>query len=288
MVAGRRPAPVFRQSPGPIGDRSTHEGVALVQGQFVLHYQPKISLETWSVCGVEALVRWQHPTRGLLEPAEFLHLLDEVGLTAELTHIVFQLALDQAVTWWRAGSLLSVAVNVSAGMAADDRLPDYVLALLAERKLPPAALQVEITEDFLRADRTRAGAVLSRLREHGVRIAVDDFGTGYRSLSHLRDWPIDLLKLDVPSVADVGRDPHAAALVASTIQMAHSLGLQLVAEGVGDAPSLLALTRLGCDQAQGYYLGRPMPSADLMAWLRMHRTNEAMPDPMPQATGHTA
>ncbi len=216
--------------------------LALGTAQIVLHYQPKVELATGEVRGVEALVRWDHPERGLLYPADFLGLVEDAGLMSALTNVVIEQAVDQAARWRAAGRDLTVAVNVSASSLVDVHLPDRIAAHLAAHALPPSALQVEITEELLMADRDRARAVLTALRSNGVQIAVDDFGTGYSSLAYLRDLPIDELKLD-RSFVSLADDARAAALVASVIGLAHSLGLRMVAEGVEDRATLAELTR---------------------------------------------
>jgi diguanylate cyclase (GGDEF)-like protein len=240
---------------------------ALTDGQLTVHYQPKVDLNGGAVRGVEALVRWDHPTRGLLYPDSFLGLVEDAGLMAALTQQVLERALDQAALWQTQGRPLTVAVNLSASSLVDSELPEQVHALLRARQLPASSLQLEITEEFLMADRDRARAILTELRDDGIQISIDDFGTGYSSLAYLRDLPIDELKLDRSFVFPMADDARAAALVASTIALAHSLGLRIVAEGVENHVALSELTRLGCDQAQGYYLCRPVPSAELDHWL---------------------
>jgi len=240
---------------------------ALTDGQLLLHYQPKVDLASGRVRSVEALVRWEHPTRGLLYPDSFLSLIEDAGLMRPLTQTVLCQALDQAALWQAQGRPLTVAVNLSASSLVDTDLPEQMSAMLADRRLPASALQLEITEEFLMADRDRARDILQRLRQLGIQIAVDDFGTGYSSLAYLRELPIDELKLDRSFVFPMAHDARAAALVISTIGLAHSLGLRMVAEGVEDAVALSELTRHGCDQAQGYHLSRPVPAADLDAWL---------------------
>ena len=240
---------------------------ALSSDQFVLHYQPKINLSAGEVHDVEALVRWNHPTRGLLYPDAFLNLVEEAGLMRTLTRLVLHIALDQAALWQAEGRDLTVAVNLSASSMIDTDLPDEVAAMLTNRDLAPGALKLEITEEFLMADRDRARDILTRLRGNGVQISIDDFGTGYSSLSYLRELPIDELKLDRSFVAPMVDDARAAALVASTIGLAHSLGLRMVAEGVESADAYDELVALGCDQAQGYHISRPVPAAELNAWL---------------------
>jgi diguanylate cyclase len=195
-----------------------------------------------------------------------------------LTRIVLEKSLDQAATWQARGERLTVAVNLSASALVDSDLPQRILTMLTIRGLPPGTLQLEITEEFLMGDRDRARTILTQLRANGIQIAVDDFGTGYSSLSYLRDLPIDELKLDQSFVFPMAHDTRAAALVASTIDMAHSLDLRMVAEGVENQAAYAELTRLGCDQAQGYYMSRPVPAAQLDHWLtQRHATTAALP-----------
>ncbi|TFB54790.1 putative bifunctional diguanylate cyclase/phosphodiesterase [Cryobacterium tagatosivorans] len=240
---------------------------ALVSDELILHYQPKVDLATGDVHGVEALVRWNHPARGLLYPDAFLGLVEEAGLMPELTCLVLGQALDQAARWQEQGNPLTVSVNLSASSLKNADLPERIIAMVEARGLPPHALMLEITEEFLMADREKARAILGRLRGGGIRIAIDDFGTGYSSLAYLRDLPVDELKLDRSFVMPMSDDTRAAALVASTINLAHSLGLRMVAEGVEDAAAYDELVGYGCDHAQGYHLSRPVPAAELDLWL---------------------
>jgi EAL domain-containing protein (putative c-di-GMP-specific phosphodiesterase class I) len=212
-------------------------------------------------------VRWEHPVLGLLQPDAFLKRFDEAGLMPALTGVVLAQALDQAAVWASRDQPVSVAVNLSASSIMDSRLPDQVAAMTLARGLSPSALIVEITEDVLVADRHRARTVLAALREMGVRIAVDDFGKGYSSLSYLRELPIDELKLDKSFILTMMDDARATALVVSTIDLAHSLGLEMTAEGVEDEKALRALTDYGCDLAQGYFMSRPVPADEMDAWL---------------------
>jgi diguanylate cyclase (GGDEF)-like protein len=241
--------------------------IALRDDELILHYQPKIDLATDSVCGVEALVRWNHPRRGLLYPDQFLTLVEEAGLMHEMTQVVLGKALDQAAVWQAAGRLLPVAVNLSASSLIDASLPARIAGMIAVRGLQTSALGLEITEDFLMADRDRAHTILTLLRESGIQISIDDFGTGYSSLSYLRDLPIDELKLDRSFVLPMADNARASTLVASTIALAHGLGLRIVAEGVEVESSYDDLARLGCDQAQGYYISRPLPADQLDTWV---------------------
>jgi diguanylate cyclase (GGDEF)-like protein len=241
--------------------------VALDEGQFVLHYQPKVNLHTNTVHGVEALVRWNHPTRGLLHPAEFLEVAEQGGLMRTLTNTVLTLALDQAASWHHRGLPLTVAVNLASRSLSDYRLASVVVAMLAERELPGSALMLEVTEQFLLEEPDRARAILTHLRGAGVMIAVDDFGTGYSSLAYLRDLPIDELKLDQSFVIPMLDDERASALVASSIHLGHSMGLRIVAEGVETAEVLEQLSLFGCDIVQGYFFSRPVPATGLESWL---------------------
>ncbi|ABS05007.1 putative bifunctional diguanylate cyclase/phosphodiesterase [Kineococcus radiotolerans] len=238
--------------------------------RMVVHYQPKVDVASGEVHGVEALVRWQHPRRGLLYPDAFLPVVESAGLMEDLTRAVLEQSLDQAAAWWRAGRPLAVAVNLSASSLGDVDLPDRVSRLLAERRLPARLLEIEITEDFLMADRERAQGILGGLRARGVRVAVDDYGTGYSSLAYLRELPIDDLKLDRSFLTDLTGDPRALAIVESTIALAHALGLRLVAEGVEDEVTSRGLVAAGCDVLQGWLYAKAMPPADLEAWLRGH------------------
>ena len=240
---------------------------ALSTGQLVLYYQPKIDLDSGEVHSVEALVRWNHPTRGLIHPDAFLPLVEESGLMPTLTRVVLAQALDQVARWHAHGQELTVAVSLSASSLVDSDLPIQVASMLSARGVSPHALQLETTEEFLMADRDRAHSILTRLRNGGVQISIDDYGTGYSSLSYLRDLPIDELKLDQSFVFPMADDARAAALVASTIDLAHSLGLRMVAEGVETTVAYSELRRLGCDQAQGYFMSRPLPAAQLEHWL---------------------
>jgi diguanylate cyclase (GGDEF)-like protein len=272
---------VYRSADNRHGDtrlRTLQElRLALTGDQLVLHYQPKICLKTGQVAGVEALVRWNHPERGLLFPDQFLTLVEEAGLMHALTQEVLRNALDQSVRWSAQGRTLTVAVNLSASSLIDADLPERVGTMLAARGLPPTALMLEITEDFLMADRDRARDILTRLRASGIKISVDDFGTGYSSLAYLRDLPIDELKLDQSFVFPMADDARAAALVASTIDLAHGLGLKMVAEGVENTVAYDELVRYGCDYAQGYFMSRPLSAAALDEWLTARQSAAALP-----------
>ena len=268
--AGREGVHVYVPDPeGGTGDRlRTMEELrtALESDELVVHLQPQVDLADGRVAGSEALVRWNHPTRGLLSPAQLLPAAEQAGLLRPLTDTVLELALTAATRWWHRRPV-PVSVNLSAANVSDLDLPSKVAAALARHGLPPQALTLELVEDTLMADPERGRAVLGELRRLGVRTSIDDYGTGYSSLAYLRHLPADELKLDRSLTADVGEDRRAAAIVEHTVALAHALGLRLVAEGVEDDATGAVLAALGCDVAQGYAIARPMPVDDFLAWL---------------------
>ena len=240
---------------------------ALERNELVLHYQPKADLGTGRILGAEALVRWQHPDHGLLGPGEFIPLAERTGLIHPLTRWVLDTALRQASQWHRDGHQLSVAVNVSTRCLLDPSFPDQVAERLGAWQVPAGSLVLEVTESAVMADPARALDVLGRLHALGVRLAVDDFGTGYSSMAYLKALPVDELKVDRSFVGQMADSSSDAVIVRSTIDLGHNLGLRVVAEGVESQEAWQSLEALGCDTAQGYYLGRPMPAADLEHWL---------------------
>jgi diguanylate cyclase (GGDEF)-like protein len=242
---------------------------ALDHHELVLHYQPKIDVASRVTFGAEALVRWQHPSRGLLYPDAFLPVVEQVGLMHAVTRQVLEAAVRQVAIWLEAGLKISVAVNLSASDLLDDALADRIERLLDEHSVPGDALELEITESVIMFDPQRARTVLEALRLLGCRIAIDDYGTGYCALAYLRDLPVDELKLDRSFVADISIDPRTAAIVRSTIELAHALGLQVVAEGIEDQEALDTVASFGCDYAQGYHFGRPVPAAAFEAAVRL-------------------
>jgi diguanylate cyclase (GGDEF)-like protein/PAS domain S-box-containing protein len=240
---------------------------ALDQHELVLHYQPEVMLDTGAVRRVEALLRWDHPTRGLLLPAEFLQAADKTGLMDALTRYVIDEALRQRREWSLAGLELDVAVNVSMRNLLDNALPDDVADLLERKGAPASCLEFEITEHTVVTDRFRARAVLERLSELGLRVAIDDFGTSYSSLAYLRRLPLHTIKIDRSFVASMTKDPHDVLIVRSTVELAGSLGLDVVAQGVESAETYEALAALGCDAVQGNYLCGPLTGDELARWL---------------------
>jgi diguanylate cyclase (GGDEF)-like protein len=240
---------------------------ALEQGELVLHYQPKIDLGSGAVTGVEALVRWEHPTRGLLPPDEFVPLAERTGAIADLTRWVVDTALAQHRAWRDAGVDLPIAVNLAAANIVDLTLPERVAHMLERHGVSGDRLECEISEHTVMADPRRSMAILERLRGLGVRLSLDDFGTGHSSLSYLKRLPIDEVKIDRSFVMGMTNDDNDAAIVRTTIDLARNLGLEVVAEGVETEAILRDLSDLSCDVAQGFYLSKPLPAADLDGWL---------------------
>lgn len=240
---------------------------AMAADEFMLVYQPKISMRDLRVKGVEALVRWQHPTRGLVSPAEFLPIIEQTDLMGALTDRLLDAALNQWREWWDAGIDLPVAVNLSARNVVDADLPTRVAKCLARHGAPAEALELELTESAVLEDPDRARGILEELRSLGVRLAVDDFGTGYASLAYLTALPIDTVKIDQSFARPVLTDPRSAAIVRFTVDLARHLELTVVAEGIEDAETFAALAELGCDVGQGYWMCRPKPGPDLTEWL---------------------
>ncbi|NOJ60098.1 EAL domain-containing protein [Arthrobacter sp. 260] len=243
---------------------------AIAERQFVMHYQPKICPGGPEIADVESLVRWNHPTRGLLYPGSFLQLAEEAGLMPQLTDVIMDQVLDQAVRWRSEGLELAIAVNVSASCLRQD-MPHRITRLLSARNLPPSVIVLEITEEILLQEGPQTAGILREIRARGIEISIDDFGTGYSSLAYLRDLPVDELKLDRSFIAPMNQDPRATNLVASIIDLAHSLGLRIVAEGVEDEEAYTALAGLNCDLIQGYYLSKPIPAGELSAWMARRR-----------------
>jgi diguanylate cyclase (GGDEF)-like protein/PAS domain S-box-containing protein len=245
--------------------RELREGIQ--RGELVLHYQPTIEFSTGRVTGVEALVRWAHPHRGLIQPDVFIPIAEQTGLIVPLTAWVLTEALTQTHAWLARGLQLTVSVNLSARSLQDRSLPEMIGAALAASEVDACWLKLEITESMLMADPIRAQEVLGRLRAMGLQIAIDDFGTGYSSLAYLKHLPIDILKIDRSFIKDMASSPQDAAIVRSAIELAHNLGLSVVAEGVETGPIGALLAGLGCDIAQGYHFSRPLAASDFATWL---------------------
>jgi diguanylate cyclase (GGDEF)-like protein len=242
------------------------EGIG--RDELVLHYQPKLSVATGEVVGVEALVRWRHPERGLVPPAEFIELAERTDVIGALTMNVLRMALGQVASWRRVGIRLPVAVNLPAQILLDRDLPGDIASMLARFGLAADSLVLEITEGSLIHDPLRSAQILDQLSGMGVRIAIDDFGTGYSSLAWLKRFPVDEIKVDRSFVTDLMDDESDAAIVRSTVELGGSLGMRVVAEGVETAEVLERLAEYGCDVVQGFLISRPVPAAQLVTWLR--------------------
>jgi len=239
---------------------------ALERGGLVLHYQPKVSLSTGQVCGAEALVRWNHPERGLVPPDEFIPLAEHTGLIGPLTAHVLDLALAQVRVWSDAGVAVPVAVNISARNLVDGGLPGLVTDLLRRHGVPARMLLLEVTESAIMCEPARARVLLAQLDDLGVRIALDDFGAGYTSLAQLRTLPVSELKVDRSFVSSMDTDTGDALIVQSIVDLGHNLGLTVVAEGPQTRGALDLLAGYGCDVAQGYVLSRPLPPEAFVRW----------------------
>jgi diguanylate cyclase (GGDEF)-like protein len=248
---------------------------AVENGGLELYYQPKISLATSEVVGVEALVRWQHPNLGLVMPDDFIPLAEQSGLMARVTDSLLDQALAQSARWDADGLRLVVAVNVSVRDLLDHGFADRVSAALARHSMDPSALILEITERRLLADLERGAKVLAQLVASGVHISLDDFGTGYSSLTLLKQLPVCELKIDRSFVSRIGDSEADATIVGSIVELAHALDLTVVAEGVETTDVLERLKALGCDQAQGWLVGLPMNAVDASAWIAAHRRDAA-------------
>jgi diguanylate cyclase (GGDEF)-like protein len=241
---------------------------AIDEGQLTLHYQPKAVLATGDIAGVEALVRWNHPERGLIPPATFIPLAERNSLLIrDLSLWVIGSALDQAAQWRDAGLHIPVSVNLSAKDVIDLRLPGQIADALARFDVPAELLDLEITESVLMADPARARSIVTKLGELGATTTIDDFGAGYSSLAYLKRLPVHALKIDRSFVLGMTENTHDATIVQAVVDLAHNLGLRVVAEGAEEMAVWERLREAGCDEAQGYLLAQPMPPEKATAWL---------------------
>jgi diguanylate cyclase (GGDEF)-like protein len=237
------------------------------ENEIIVHYHPIVDLSTRTVHGAEALVRWQHPTLGLLQPGAFIEVVEQTGLMGPLTTTVLTNAIIKCAAWHAEGRELTVSVNLSVRNLHDPLLPSQVDQLLARHGLPPRFLKLEITESMIMSDPERALATVRELSELGVRLAVDDFGTGHSSLANLRMLPVHELKIDRSFVTPMLSDESDMVIVRSTIDLGHALGLRVIAEGVEDRETLERLAGLGCDRAQGHYFSMPVPAEEFIGWI---------------------
>jgi EAL domain-containing protein (putative c-di-GMP-specific phosphodiesterase class I) len=252
---------------------------ALENGEFLLHYQPQVNLASGAIVGVEALVRWQQPERGIVSPGEFIPVAEETGLIVQLGEWVLREACRQAQAWRDAGLPdLSMSVNLSARQFRAPDLVQTILGVLAETGLEARFLEMEITESMLMHDPEGAITVLDELQKHDIRFAMDDFGTGYSSLNYLKRFPIHKLKIDQSFVFNITSDPDDAAITNAVIELSHGLNLKVIAEGVETEGQRSFLHANGCDEMQGYLFSRPVPAEEMGALLVVNRQQLASPD----------
>ncbi len=244
---------------------------ALVGDGLALHYQPLVNMTDRAVRGFEALLRWNHPTLGSIAPMEFIPLAERASVLPDLSRWVLNAAIAQLGAWQREGLDFSVAVNLSAVDFSDGGLPARVFALLRDHQVPATRLLLEVTESAIMREPQLAAQIMQQLRTGGVCFAIDDFGTGHSSLAQLHALPVDELKIDRGFVCNLERSASNLAIVRTTIELGHSLGLKVVAEGIETPEVWAALLRLGCDLAQGYFISRPMPAAAVATWTRAQR-----------------
>lgn len=247
--------------------------LALERDEFTLHYQPQISLDDGTLGGMEALIRWNHPTLGAISPGRFISLAEETGLIVPIGYWVIRSACQQNKLWQKAGfPRVRVAVNMSARQFAEKNLVDTIVDILATTELDPQYLEIEITEGMVMQNVEYAIGVLSALKKIGIHVSIDDFGTGYSSLAYLKRFPIDMLKIDQSFVRDIADDADDAAIVRAIISLSHSLRLKVIAEGVENEVQLDFLRANHCDQVQGYYFSKPLPALEMEKFLHFKWT----------------
>jgi len=244
---------------------------AIIESELTLYYQPKIKSSNSELHSVEALVRWNHPTYGLMPPDEFIPLAERTGLIDDLTVWVMRKSLEQSSTWKQAGFTTSMAVNLSSVCLLNPDFPDILIGLLSSYSFSPQSLIMEITETSIIADPERALGILNRINKLGVRLSIDDFGTGYSSLAYLKKLPVSELKIDKSFVTEMNVNPSDHTIVNATIQLGHNLNLKVVAEGVESQDIFNQLKAMGCDYQQGYFISRPLPPEELLAAFRKDR-----------------
>ncbi|MGZ4136062.1 MAG: putative bifunctional diguanylate cyclase/phosphodiesterase [Actinomycetota bacterium] len=276
-----------RNSPGRL-TLITQVRPAIENHEFALFYQPKVRLADEKVEGVEALIRWRHPERGLVMPDDFIPMVERTVLLKPLTLYAINEALRQSHHWERQGLPLDVAVNLSPRSLLDPQLPVLVAELLERWEVDPARLTLELTESFLMADSGRSIGVMGRLSSVGIQLSIDDFGTGYSSLSHLKRLPLREIKVDKSFVEHMREDPNDAMIVAATVELGRNLGLRVVAEGVEDRETLEELARMGCDMAQGFEFSEPLAATDLTRWVEERGGAAALAGGAPPSTAAAA
>ncbi|MDN0081861.1 EAL domain-containing protein [Crenobacter sp. SG2305] len=270
-------SPELDLASGNLVERQRELRNALAQRQFMLYFQPKLNPYSGELNGVEALVRWQHPERGIVAPQEFIPMMERFGLIVELGNQVLELALQALQRWLAADRAIPVAINISPQQFGRDGFAEHIIARLTHYGVPHRLLTLEITETVVMADMARTEAVLNRLREAGIPVSLDDFGTGYSSLSLLRVLAPNELKIDRSFIKDLAQSPAARVIVAPIIEMAHSLGMTVVAEGVENEAQAEVLRTLGCDELQGFHYARPMTGEDFARWCFEQPSLAAVP-----------
>jgi len=240
----------------------------IAEGELVLHFQPIVDVESRRVEAVEALVRWNHPTEGILSPAVFLPLAEDTGLIVPMSAAILELAVTQAAHWAAAGWRTPVSVNMSPRWLQHSDVPEQVAEMLSRHNVSPNQLRLEITEGVVLVDPKASLPQLRKLREMGIGLALDDFGTGYSSMTHLRSLPVDQIKIDRQFVSEMTTTEEDAFIVRAAIELGHNLGMSVVAEGIEDAGTLAEIVAAGCTLAQGYYFSKPLPADDVLPWVR--------------------
>jgi EAL domain-containing protein (putative c-di-GMP-specific phosphodiesterase class I) len=249
---------------------------AVDRQELELYFQPKISLADGRLVGMEGLLRWRHPERGLLGPGDFLCMAEQTYLMRAITHYVVDAALAQAAEWWRAGLPVQLAINLSGRDLFDMTLTETIATGLVKHEVPARLLQLEITERILTAEPAYAADTIEAIARLGVPLSLDDFGTGYSSLVRLKRLPVEEIKIDASFIQRIADSSDDAVIVRSIIDLVRTLGLRSVAEGVEDAHTAQLLREMRCESAQGWFFGRPMDAATATAWLR----SQLEPEPM--------
>ncbi|MEK7851666.1 MAG: EAL domain-containing protein [Deltaproteobacteria bacterium] len=254
--------------------------LAIEREEFILYYQPQADLKTGRLIGAEALIRWQHPDMGLILPARFIHIAEDSGLIVPIGEWVLRTACRQNREWQKAGlSAVPISVNLSAVQFRESDFLETVARAVKDTEIDPHSLELELTERAIMQDVESAVVIMRQMKEMGFKLAIDDFGTGYSSLSYLKRFPIDRLKIDQSFIRDINTDPDDAAITLAVISMAHSLGLKVIAEGVETAEQLAFLKEHGCDEIQGYYFGKSLPSDEFEMFLRQQELHASKISP---------
>ena len=271
----RQPTQIY----DPALDNNTLERLSLIndfknavsEGQLELHYQPKMDMKSGIITHTEALVRWQHPSLGMIPPDNFIPVAEQTGQINELTFWVMETAINQQKIWLEQGMDINIAINISAESLRDPTFYDFVFSTLANAQVEPSKVTLEVTESAVVEDPETAIALLQRFKDSGIFLSIDDYGTGYSSLAQLKQLPVHELKIDKSFVQRLEQDPDDQIIVRSTIELAHNMGLTVVAEGIEDQFALDWLGEHGCEKAQGYFISRPQPAETLTVWLKQQK-----------------